>query len=254
LQDAEMKPDQAREIVVVEDLPALIEAAAQRIAACVTKNAGRGAICLTGGATPEPVYRRLAAEPYRSAIAWDRVHFFWGDDRFVPSDDARSNAGMARRALLDRVAVPPGNIHPIPTNAATPQQAARLYEDEMKRFYGADRLDPSRPLFDIVLLGLGADGHTASLFPGAAALEERSAWAAGIDRAGFEPFVPRVTLTFATLASTRDMLFLISGAGKREVLTRIFCGEQLPAARARSNGSLAWLMDRAAAPPEAKSR
>ena len=155
---------------------------------------------------------------------------------------------MARRLFLDRVGAPRGNIHPIPTDANYPEGAANIYEDELKSFYGADRLDPARPLFDLVLMGLGPDGHTASLFPGSRALDEKNRWVLAVTKAGMEPFVPRVTLTFPALASTREMLFLVDGAGKRDILRRVFAGEDLPGSHAYSDGELVWLIDRAAAP------
>jgi 6-phosphogluconolactonase len=156
--------------------------------------------------------------------------------------------GKARQLFLDRVPAPDQNIHQIETAATDPDGAARRYEDELKRFYGADRLDPARPLFDFMLMGLGHDGHTASLFPNSPALEETERWAVGVAQAGMEPFVPRVTLTFPALASTREMLFLVDGGGKREILDRVFRGEDLPARRASSHGELVWLIDRDAAP------
>src|ERR1700730_1835110 len=172
-------------------------------------------------------FRRLlsrvdrAQAPYRSRVPWDRVHWFIGDDRFVPPDDPLSNMGMARRLFLDRVGAPAANVHPMATTAESPAAAARLYEAELKRFYGRELLDPAHPLFDLVLMGLGSDGHTASLFPGAAALDERERWVVGVEKAGLAPFVPRVTLTFTALASTREMLFLVSGEDKRDILARV---------------------------------
>lgn len=235
-------------MTVVTDADALAKAAAERLMARINQATGRLAVCLTGGSTPERLYELLAAEPFHGALPWDRIHWFWGDDRFVPQNDPRSNAGMACRLLLDRVPVPPGNIHAIPTGAANAEEAARLYEAELRRFYGADQLDAGRPLFEMVLMGLGADGHTASLFPGHAELEEQERWVVGVGEAGLEPFVPRVTLTFATLASTREMLFLVSGKGKREILSRVLSGADLPAARAYADGNLVWLVDREATP------
>jgi len=208
------------------------------------------AVCLAGGSTPARLYELMAGEHYRHAIPWHRIHWFWGDDRFVPHDDPRSNFGAARRLLLDHVPVPPGNIHAMPTNSASADEAARLYETELRRFYGADKLDPRRPLFDVVLMGVGPDGHTASLFPGHAELEERSRWVIGVREAGLEPFVPRVTLTFPVLASTREMLFLVSGHGKREIMTSVLSKTDLPATRAYAEGNLVWLVDRDAAPEQ----
>jgi 6-phosphogluconolactonase len=235
------------QIVVVADAAVLAQTAARRLIDRI-RHGNRGAVCLTGGSSPLGLYRLLAEDPLRNAVPWTRVHWFMGDDRFVPESDPLSNMGAARRAFLDRVSPPPQNIHPIPTAANDPADAARRYEDELKQFYGTDRLDPSRPVFDIVLMGLGPDGHTASLFPHSPALEEKQHWAVGVPKAGMEPFVPRVTLTFPALASTREMLFLVDSADKRQILGRVLAGEDLPAHRAYAQGDLVWLIIRAAAP------
>ncbi len=235
------------EVIVVADAPALAETAARRLIDRVT-DGDRAAVCLTGGSSPQGLYRLLAAEPWRSNVPWDRVHWFMGDDRFVPESDPLSNMGAARSAFLDRVGAPRQNVHAIATNAAGPDKAAGLYEDDLKKFYGADRLTPARPLFDLVLKGLGSDGHTASLFPHSPALDEKEHWVVGVAKAGMEPYVPRVTLTFPAFASSREMLFLVEGADKRRILSRVLSGEDLPAHRAYSNGELVWLIDRAAAP------
>ena len=190
----------------------------------------------------------LAEPPWRSQVPWDRVQWFIGDDRFVPERDPLSNMGAAQRLFLDRVGAPRQNIHPIATDANYPEGAARLYEDDLKAFYGADRLDPARPMFDIVLMGLGGDGHTASLFPNSPALDETKRWVLGIAKAGMEPYVARVTLTLPALASTREMLFLVDSADKRAILSRVLAGEDLPAHRAHADGELVWLVVRAAAP------
>jgi 6-phosphogluconolactonase len=242
-----MASDKDREIIVAADANAVAQTAAKRLVTRLKDTKSRAAVCLTGGSTPEGLYRLLAEDPWRSEVPWDRVHWFMGDDRFVPESDPLSNMGMARRLFLDRVHAPRGNVHPIPTDANYPEGAANLYEDELKAFYGADRLDPARPLFDLVLMGLGHDGHAASLFPNSPALNEKERWVLGIAKAGMEPFVPRVTLTFPALASTREMLFLVEGTGKRDILRRVFAGDDLPAGRTYSNGDLVWLLDRAAA-------
>ena len=236
------------DVIVAADPEALARAAAERMLARLHRSNGRLAVCLTGGSAPQRLYELLAAGPYRNAISWEHIYWFWGDDRFVPHNDPRSNFGMARRLLLDRVPAPSGNICPIPTGVENVEEAARLYEAELHRFYGAAQLLPGRPLFDVVLMGLGPDGHTASLFPGHAELDEKARWVVGVPQAGHEPFVPRVTLTFPTLASTREMLFLVSGPSKREIVSQVLAGADLPAARAYSEGELLWLVDREAAP------
>jgi 6-phosphogluconolactonase len=235
------------DVIVAADPAALAKAAAERLIARIDANAGRVAICLSGGSSPKQMFELLATDAWRGRIAWDRVHWFFGDERFVPVTDPRSNTAMARKAFLDRCA-PPANVHPIEVDSASPEQAARRYENELKSFYGADTLDPARPLFEVVMLGVGPDGHTASLFPGYPAVEEARRWVMEVPKANVEPFVPRVSLTLPTLASCREMLFEASGAGKRAILTRIFGGENLPAHRARSQGETVWLLDRAAVP------
>lgn len=241
-----MNTASAPELIVVADAAAVAAAAARRLVNRVTQK-DRAAVCLTGGSSPQGLYLLLTQEPWRSDVPWDRVHWFMGDDRFVMESDPLSNMGMARRLFLDRVGAPRRNIHPIATDANYPEGAARLYEEELKGFYGADRLDAARSLFDLVLMGLGSDGHTASLFPHSPALDEKEHWVVGIAKAGMAPFVPRVTLTFPALASTREMLFLADGADKCDILSRVLSGENLPAQRAYSNGDLVWLVDRAAA-------
>jgi 6-phosphogluconolactonase len=236
-----------RRVITVLDAKALAQAAADRILARVAANADRPAICLTGGSSPRQLYQLLATEAYRSRIPWDRVHWFIGDERFVPANDPLNNMGVARRIFLDSYA-PASNIHPIPTDTANPQEAARRYESELQSFQGADRLDARRPLFDVVLMGVGPDGHTASLFPNYPALEETDRWVVGVPEAHVEPFVPRVTLTLPTLGCCREMLFEVSGSDKRAILTRVLDGEDLPANRVHSTGETIWLVDKAALP------
>jgi len=242
-----------RRLIEVTDAADLAEVAALRVLACMAANPGRIAICLTGGSSPKQLYQLLATEDFRAKIPWQRVHWFIGDERFVPESDERNNMAMARRIFLDRFA-PATNIHPIPTDTANPDDAAARYERELQTFQGGVRLDdPVRPLFDLVLMGVGPDGHTASLFPDYPALEEAERWAVGVPQAHVEPFVPRVTLTLPALASCREMLFEVSGAGKREILTRVLAGEPLPANRARSNGETVWLVDKAALPEDTRA-
>jgi 6-phosphogluconolactonase len=235
-----------RQVIVVADPPALAKAAADRILARIAANPGRIAICLTGGSSPKKLYELLGTEAYRSHIPWDRTHWFIGDERFVPASDPRNNMAMARGIFLDRL-VPASHIHPIPADNS-PDESAERYQRELRSFYGADRLDPGRSLFDVVLMGVGPDGHTASIFPDYPALAETERWVVGVPQAHVEPFVPRVTLTLPALASCREMLFEVAGSDKRAILTRVLDGENLPAARARSIAETVWLVDAAALP------
>jgi 6-phosphogluconolactonase len=232
----------AADLKIFPNKDALARGAADFVEAAVAKNPGRVALCLTGGTTPEGMYKILAGRP----LPWERIHIFWGDERFVPIGDPLSNARMTCRALLDHVPIPSAHVHAIPTATSGPEESAALYEAGLKRFYGADELDPARPLFDLVLLGMGDDGHTASLFPGAAALNERRKWAVATD-AGMEPRVPRVTLTFPVLESCRAAILMVSGFGKKETLKRVLAGEDLPAARFSPQGPLSVFADTAAA-------
>jgi 6-phosphogluconolactonase len=240
-------------VIEVSDSVALAKAAAQRVMARIAANGNRVAICLTGGSSPKQLYQLLATDAFRSRIPWDRVHWFIGDERFVPADDPLNNMGMARPIFLDRWA-PASNIHPIPTDTADPDKAARRYESELQTFYGAAQLDPARPLFDVVLMGVGPDGHTASLFPDYPVIEATGRWVVGVPQAHVEPFVPRVTLTLPALNSCREMLFEVAGSEKRAILTRVLDGENLPANRAHSTGETIWLVDTAALPEHFRGR
>ncbi|QXX73549.1 6-phosphogluconolactonase [Methylovirgula sp. HY1] len=225
------------------------EAAAQRVAQWLLEMAlatdGVFAVCLSGGETPRPIYECLAASGCRERFPWERTHWFWGDERFVPHDDALSNYRMVREALLSRAPIPPANIHPIPTEGMSPEAAAAAYERELKSYYGADRLDPGRPLFNVNILGLGVDGHTASLFPQTPALEEREHWVVAV--AGAKPEA-RITLTYPALESCRRAAFVVVGNDKRAIFARLRHGDRdLPAARLRPVGTLHFFSDISAA-------
>lgn len=227
-----------------EDGEAVARAAAGHLRqVCAEAPNERIAVCLSGGSTPKRLYGHLAGAEYAD-LPWPRLHWFFGDDRVVPWDDPLSNVRMVREAFGASSPIPEGNLHPIPT-ADGAEAGARRYDAALKDFYGADTLDPARPLFDLVLLGLGEDGHIASLFPGKPALDETRAWAAAVPEAGMTPFVPRITLTYPALASARSVLFLVSGAGKQDPLARLAAGTDLPAGR--TEGSPLWFIDRAAA-------
>jgi 6-phosphogluconolactonase len=225
------------------------ETLAQHVAAWLcglAQASDRGfSVCLSGGSTPRRLYSQMATPAIASRFPWRRVHWFWGDERFVPSDDPDSNYRMARDALLSRVPIPSDLIHPIPTEGLSAEQAAAAYEATLKQFYGADVLAPDRPLFDVTLLGIGENGHTASLFPDQPALKERRRWAVAVVGANAQL---RISLTYPALNSSRDVAFLATGAGKRDVVARARAGDcALPAALLRPVGRLHWFTDRAAA-------
>lgn len=225
-----MRPNQRPDVIVVANAEALARAAAARMLARLPGVDGHLAVCLAGGSTPERLYQLLASDRYRDAVPWQQIRWFWSDDRFVPESDPRSNAGIARRLMLDRAPVPAGNICPIPTGAENVTEAARLYEMELRRYYGADRLLPGRPLFDMVLMGLGADGHTASLFPGTTALAEDRRLAVPVDVPALG--TRRLTLTYPALVGATHVMFLVAGSEKRAALADVLRpGSTLPAAR-----------------------
>jgi len=210
-----------------------------------TAKSDKFAICLSGSFTPQRLYEHLAAAPFRDIFPWSRTHLFWGDERFVPHDDALCNYRMVHEALLSKVPIPVHQVHPIPTAHLCPVEAVRSYEQDLKSFYGADRLDKARPIFDVTFLGLGPDGHTASLFPGTPALVECERWVTEVEGAKPEP---RITLTYPTLESSRHVAFLIQGSDKQAILERFYRGDQeLPAARLIPNGQLHVFTDNAAA-------
>jgi 6-phosphogluconolactonase len=228
------------------DPEALARYAAQWLCNRALAGAGNFAICLSGGSTPRRLYEILAEPAMASQMPWSRCHWFFGDERFVPHDHPDSNFRMVREALFAHAPIPGENIHPVPTQGLAPQEAALAYEATLKRYYGAAAIEPRRNLFDVTLLGLGEDGHTASLFPGHPVLEETRHWAAAVIGAKSEA---RITLTYPALDSSAEVAFLATGASKREILGRVCAGDaSLPAMRVRPTGRLHWFVDRAALP------
>jgi 6-phosphogluconolactonase len=231
-------------IDVAADAEALARRAAEWLVDRMTASDGPFALSLSGGSTPRGLYALLASPPYRDRIPWQRLHLFWGDERYVPPDHPDSNYGMARTAMIAHVPIPSHQVHPIPTSPS-PEAAAAAYEQTLRDFYKADVLDPARPLFNVTLLGLGPDGHTASLFPDDRALDEQAAWVAAV--VGAKPEA-RITLTFPAIASSGAVAFLVAGAEKHPTIARVCRGDQaLPAARIEAAGELRWFLDRAAA-------
>jgi 6-phosphogluconolactonase len=239
------------DIRVCEDPAALARRGAEGFAELARRAVaarGRFAVALAGGSTPRGAYARLAAPPFSEAIAWDKLHCFWGDERCVPPGHPDSNYGMASAALLSKVPLPPGNIHRLRGEQADPERAAADYARDLADFFGL--AEGGLPRFDLILLGLGEDGHTASLFPGTAALGETRRWVVANDVPHLS--AARLTLTFPVLNNAAHVLFLVSGVAKAAAFREIALGrpgaERLPAHRVRpADGSLAWLVDRAAA-------
>jgi 6-phosphogluconolactonase len=212
-------------VETLADPPALARRVADWLLELACAKDGRFALCLSGGTTPRLLYEILGAPPFRDRFPWARTHLFWGDERFVPPDDPQSNYRMVRETLLARIDIPRENVHPIPTEHLTPENAAQRYEFILRGFH---RPDPDTPLFDV--------------FPGTAVLDERTRWAAPVRGA-------RITLTYPALESSRRVAFLVDGAAKRDILARVLAGDaSLPAARLKPQGELRWFADRAANP------
>lgn len=221
---------------------------ARHVAEWMTRTAlattGDFRVSLSGGSTPKALFTLLASDAFVGRFPWARVSWYWGDERFVPYDHPESNYRMTREAMLARAPVPAANIHPVPADG-TPDDAAQRYERTLQAAYGATVLDPARPLFDITLLGLGPDGHTASLLPGEPVLEERTRWVAAVSHG--RPEV-RITMTYPAIESSRQVAFLVAGKEKTAIIRTIRAGgSDVPAARVRPVGELVWFVDRAAA-------
>ncbi|MFW6180466.1 MAG: 6-phosphogluconolactonase [Spirochaetota bacterium] len=186
---------------------------------------GRCTIVLAGGSTPEKTYRSLSSEKISEKIPWEQVHLFWGDERFVHLTDRHSNYRMADEALLSRVPVPVENVHPVPVGSETPEQAARKYEQTLRGLFLGDDLravrDRTYPVFDLVILGVGADGHTASLYEVSSIDQEERRWVISTRGPDTHPVRERVSLSLPVINSARSVLFLVSGEEKREALQRM---------------------------------
>ena len=239
------------ELVICENSKELAETAAERIChSAVASIASRGqfTLCLTGGKTPRGVYEVLSRQQGAAAVDWSKTFLFFGDERFVPPDDDRSNYKMARQSLFDNAPIAPDHVFPVPTQASSPQEAAQQYAHTLQTFFAG----AAWPEFDLVLLGLGEDGHVASLFPGAATLRISDRWATWSPPGTLPPHVDRVTLTFPALNAAREVMFLISGEKKAPAFADVYQDrppvEVRPAAGIQpANGPVVWIVDRAAA-------
>jgi 6-phosphogluconolactonase len=235
------------QVIVVPDPAALAAKAAERFAAAAQEAAtsrGRFGVALSGGSTPKALFRLLASEPYQGRIPWSQTHIFWGDERGVPPDDPGSNYHLAHETLLAHIPIPPENIHRI-RGELEPEAAARAYDRELQDVYCGPR-----PRFDLVLLGLGHDGHTAALFPGSPALHETAQLAVAVQAEYEGRPAQRVTLTLPAIRTARQVLFLVAGADKSEIARAVLegSGRQFPAQMVSPTaGRLVWLLDAAAA-------
>jgi 6-phosphogluconolactonase len=204
-------------------------------------------LVLTGGGDVRLLYQYLGEPPYSSRMAWRQIHFFWGDERCLPPDHPESNYLMARKLLLAKVIAAPENTHRMPAELTPSERAAEEYEKELRSFFAPhpELTDGQFPRFDLILLGMGEDGHTASLFPGSPLLREGERWAAAVAEPVGEPPVERITLTLPLLNNAKKVLFLTGGAEKKAILDRIMAEPEdaagkFPAARIRPAGELTW--------------
>ncbi len=236
---------------IYADAGVLAHAAAGHFARCAATaiaRTGRFSIALAGGSTPGQAYALLAGDEFAPRVEWARVHLFWGDERCVPPDSSQSNYRLAREALLEHVPIPAENVHRI-QGERDPETAANLYEEELRSFFAGQTL----PRFDLVWLGLGEEGHTASLFPGSPALREQVRWAVAVYVGKLSSW--RITLTPPAINAAAEILFLVSGAAKAAALRQVLEGpydpDRLPAQVVRpGSGRAVWMVDREAAGDE----
>jgi 6-phosphogluconolactonase len=236
-----------REVIVCRDIVELSRQSAERFSRLALQSveaAGRMTVALSGGSTPKHLYLLLASPDYQNRIPWGNVHVFWGDERCVPPDHPESNFRMAQEALLSRIQIPAENIHRM-RGEGEPQAAAAEYEKELQKFFGFNPV--GLPRFDLILLGIGEDGHTASLFPGSEALNETKHLVVA-------PFVAtlnsyRLSLSLPVLINAANVWFLVAGASKVDAVKQAFSdSSDLPAARVQPvNGKLIWFITRDAA-------
>jgi 6-phosphogluconolactonase len=257
-----VEPRPGVELHQYPDLEALSLAAAAWIVKWARDSLSKESVftwVLSGGQSPVRVYELLGNPSFCNQLAWDRIHLFWADERCVPLNHPDSNFRMAQELLISKVPIPVDNVHPIVVQGGDPMEAARGYEQHLRGFFqrlaqsrkeGLGKLGPtSFPGFHLVLLGMGPDGHIASLFPGEPALEERRRLVAAVPEARGTPQVPRVTLTLPVLNLSRIILVLVAGKGKLDVLRAVLGDSEgptspYPAARLRPRGRLIWLLDR----------
>lgn len=235
------------EIIVAEDAEGLARRAADMFVEAAREPAsplGMFTVALSGGSTPRALYGVLASEPYRTQVPWDRTQVFFSDERFVPPDSPESNYHSAQETLLSLVPIPERFVHRVTTENVSPDEAASIYEEGIRRVLQAP-LDAT-PAFDLILLGLGPDGHTASLFPGTAGLDvtDRLVTANHVDKLDSW----RISFTYPLINAARRVVFLVEGEAKAEMVAQALSGGEIPAARVHpQSGRLTWLLDSGAA-------
>jgi 6-phosphogluconolactonase len=237
----------SRIIRTFADVESLSEAAAHEFVRCAREAIvarGRFTVSLSGGSTPKRLYQLLAGEPFRSQVDWGRVEIFWGDERCVPPEDAQSNYRMAREAMLVKLPIPAEHVHRMEAERSDLDAAARDYQNVLARV-----LPGEPPALDLVLLGMGPDGHTASLFPHTDALRETTRWV--VPNHVPQQHTNRLTLTLPILNRSREVLFLVAGADKAERLAEVLAGPpdptRLPSQSIQPDGQFVWFIDQAAA-------
>ncbi|MFC1627479.1 6-phosphogluconolactonase [Gemmatimonadota bacterium] len=208
---------------------------------------GRASLALSGGSTPRRIYQFLVSLS-APVLPWEQIHLFWGDERWVPADDPESNYALARETILNTATLPPENIHPVPTNAATIEEGAARYEEEVRTFFASSGGSGDSPTFDLIHLGVGEDGHTASLFPDDPALLETDRWVVPVTSPSWRPPRERVTFTLPLINNARTVLFTASGNAKRKVVKSIVLDQgdgemSYPAAMVNAIEDLVWYVD-----------
>jgi 6-phosphogluconolactonase len=243
----------ASNLVICHDPDELADQAAETIEQAAREavgSRGRFTLVLSGGSTPLKTYLVLAHTDRPAPVDWGTTFIFFSDERFVPAEDPRSNYGLAQKSFLGRVKIPPSHVYPMPTGEPSAAEAAERYSTTLAKFFSAP--EGTAPRFDLILLGVGEDGHTASLFPHGAALTADAAWATWSPPGNASPRVDRITLTYPVLNAARHVVFLVAGINKAAILRDALAGnarrEDLPAAGVRPvDGQLTWLVDEDAA-------
>ncbi len=231
-------------IEILPDKSALIEKTHSLVTKKINEAIAARNLCtiaLAGGDTPKPLYEALA----KDSLPWPKIHVFWGDERYVPPSHPESNQNMARQAWLNRIEMPESNIHPMPTDSQNPKLDADIHQQELKQFFGTNSGD--FPSFELILLGMGDDGHTASLFPHTEALRVRDRLVA----VGNKDDRPRLTFTVPLINAARCVIFIVAGSNKQAALERIFAPSEdnmaYPARLIQPQGELWWLLEQKAA-------